>query len=227
LLAEEYKYARRTIVGLLGRIITVFRSYQLRAVEAHVYGGTDKHRVTIQAVSPALKDYLIAMFKTHPSRITIAEHDIPHPLAPDHTQQYKIAVRAQLNIALDTHVYCYNGSAKPWQCPELVVRFFKKELDTQNDIFLLILTEDALLFQQLLAHAHIDTKKYAILSVPHAEIYQYLAACNTGIIFREPHIINWVSRPTKILEYRAAHLHVVHNNTIAYAKKTQTTTKNN
>jgi hypothetical protein len=46
-------------------------------------------------------------------------------------------------------------------------------------------------------------------------IYHYLAAADIGIIFRKPHIINWISRPTKILEYQAVGLKIIHNNTVA------------
>ena len=57
---------------------------------------------------------------------------------------------------------------------------------------------------------------YHITTISHADIYRYLAAADAGIVLRESHPINWVSRPTKILEYQAAGLAIVHNNTIGY-----------
>jgi len=39
------------------------------------------------------------------------------------------------------------------------------------------------------------------------------------MLFREQTIVNWTSRPTKLLEYQAVGLEVVHNNTVAYAMK--------
>jgi hypothetical protein len=61
-----------------------------------------------------------------------------------------------------------------------------------------------------------------VRNVPHGMIYRYLAACDIGLIFREPHLINWTSRPTKVLEYQAAGLEIVHNNTIDFLQTKQT-----
>jgi hypothetical protein len=181
-----------------------------------VYGTS--HECTIQAVSSALGDYLVQEYRANAQAMTIAQHDLPDQLPAPTLSAWRTQIRTQLGIASDTHVYCYNGSAKPWQCPEKVVEFFKSfdKLRMSGDYFLLVLTQDTAIFNQLLTQAGIDSRTYAVMNVPHAQIYQYLAAADTGIMFRAPHIINWISRPTKILEYHAARLDIVHNNTIAW-----------
>lgn len=171
---------------------------------------------TIEAVSPALKDYLITTFNSTPTSIIIAQDDIPEPIDSETKKTWRVAMRTQLNIAPTTHVYCYNGSLKPWQCPEETLKFFKQQLVKNNDSFLLMLTQDVQQAQKLITSYHVSKKHYAIYSVKHTDIYRYLAACDTGIIMRTPHIINWVSRPTKILEYKAVNLAIVHNNTVSY-----------
>jgi len=47
-------------------------------------------------------------------------------------------------------------------------------------------------------------------------LYVYLAAADYGLLFRHKDIINWVSRPTKMLEYQAVGLKIIHNNTIEW-----------
>ena len=60
---------------------------------------------------------------------------------------------------------------------------------------------------------------YIIKSVQHRMIYNYLAGCDFGLMFREKNIINWTARPTKLLEYQATGIPVIHNNTIALLSK--------
>jgi len=57
---------------------------------------------------------------------------------------------------------------------------------------------------------------YLLLSVKPNNLHKYLAACDVGLLFREKDIINWVSRPTKMLEYQSVGLKIEHNNTIAW-----------
>ena len=70
------------------------------------------------------------------------------------------------------------------------------------------------LLQQSLPQHH-----YKIISVDYTNIFRYLAACDAGIIFREDHILNWISRPTKVLEYYAVGLPIIHNAAIGLLVK--------
>jgi len=232
LLAQEYAYAHQHTRNTFARWWHAWRTKQFERIEYTAYhskrppsvraiallrtGFDTSGLFKIQAVSPALKEYVIKHFGANPKNITIAHNDIPQPISSQDKTAWRTAIRKTLHINHDTHVYCYNGSAKPWQCPQDILTFFKQQHTNNANSFLLILTQDKAAFAALAQTHQLAPASYHICSVEHHDIYRYLAACDTGIMFREPHIINWVSRPTKILEYRAAGLTVKHNNTVGY-----------
>lgn len=213
LLAQEYLYAKKDDNNPLKKIIYQFRVNQMHTVEKKVLN-TNKPNVFFESVSSALKEYLINTFGAQPNKITIAKKDIPQTICIEQKNKWRTAIRAELTIKKEAQVFCYNGSAKPWQCPQKVVSFFKQEYEKNNNSFLLLLTQDKKIFAQLLQEKNMPKDAYTIKTVPHTDIYIYLSACDTGLLFRDQHIINWVSRPTKILEYRAVGLKIIHNNTV-------------
>jgi hypothetical protein len=218
LLAEEYALSTRDTKGL----VVWYHSYKLRLfknIETFVYTSATDNTIQIQAVSSALKDYLIATYGTPASRITIANHDIPLPIPQAQKQEWRAATRSALAIADTTHVYCYNGSAKVWQCPQETVAYFAQQYAQNPDSLLLILTQDTAVFKPIVEEHRLPAHSYRIMHVEHAQIYTYLAACDTGIIMREINAINWTSRPTKILEYQAVGLAIAHNNSIGYLQE--------
>ena len=217
LLAAEYSYAHEGETAWLKRQLYECRARQFSKLERCVFGKQNTQiPVTIQAVSPALKKYLIDTYEANSETVKIAHNDIPEALPKAQALALKAAMRFELSIPYDSLVFCYNGSIKPWQCPELVVSYFKEQLSKHPTSFLLVLTQDQKAFITLLEQNNIQPTHYRVLTVKHNQIYAYLAAADIGLIFRQPHIINWVSRPTKALEYKAAHLEIVHNNTVAW-----------
>lgn len=211
LAAQEYIFtlSKRSLLHSL-------RAYFLHKLEQTVY--TFQHpKISVEAVSPALKEYLVQTFKTPEQQISLAQHDIPEILSETSITQWRTEVREKLGIQKNTYIYCYNGSAKAWQCPRETVQYFKNNM--QRNAFLLILTQDSAAFKKLLQEEEIPDNLYALISVPHEKVYHYLAACDAGILLREEHIVNWTSRPTKMLEYQAAGLTIVHNNTVAWLAK--------
>jgi len=209
LAAEEYRYAHSP--SWLHRI----RAWQYERIEQWVYGTyAQQKNVSIQAVSNALQKFLITTFDSPEDRVTVADHDVPTAIAPAQRLQWRAAMREQLNIPHDTYVYVYNGSAKPWQCPQETIQFFMKEYQKNPNRFLLVLTQDIDTFNTLLAHHNLPPTSFHITRVSHTDIYRYLAAADAGILLRKNHIINWVSRPTKALEYQAVGLRIIHNNTV-------------
>jgi hypothetical protein len=216
LLAEEYRYSCANQLTLWHRI----RINSLSSLEKYVYHQAmlSHHSlvVTIEAVSTALKDYLIKTYTIASDRITLAKNDIPALLPVSQLKLWRVIIRNRLKIPHTATVYCYNGSIKPWQCPTATLLFFLACYSNNPDCHLLLLTQDVSQFEELARKAKIPNCSITILSVPYATMYHYLAACDIGIIFRKHHIINWTSRPTKVLEYQAARLPIVHNNSIAY-----------
>jgi hypothetical protein len=212
LAAEEYRYTHSSgIMRFLHRI----RSYQYEQIEQWVYGVYARNEnVRVQTVSKALREYLIKTFRAPTDKLAIADHDVPAPINPAQRSAWRTEIRNQLGIAFGTYVYVYNGSAKPWQCPQATVQFFVNEYQKNSKTFLLVLTQDTSTFNTLLARHHLPPHAFHITCVTHANIYRYLSSADAGILLREPHIINWVSRPTKALEYQAVDLRIIHNNTI-------------
>lgn len=211
LLAQEYKIEHEQQWSIKNRFIF----YLLRTIERTTYQKAAQYTAIIEAVSPAMKDYLISTYQLTQECFTIANKDIPEPLPFTDRHIWRQAIRTELAIDDETIVYCYNGSIKPWQCPQETIAFFKEKLNTTPPVFLLVITQDTDQFSELLKKNEIPTHLYKVICLPHHLIYQYLAASDRGIVLREPHIVNWVSRPTKILEYQSAGLTIVHNNTIA------------
>lgn len=218
LLAEEYAFSNRSSYTLFKQLYyKLFLRYEKQTYQQAIKAGA-----TIEAVSPALKEHLIDIFSLENGTFTVAEYDTPPALPLKHKTEWHAAVRQELAIPETATVYCYNGSIKAWQCPEKVLSYFQERYQENQHIFLLILTQDTQAFNLLTTGYNLPQSVYAIRSVPHTAIYRYLAACDKGLIFREPHVINWTSRPTKVLEYQAVGLEIVHNDTIAYLGQSYT-----
>jgi len=216
LAAQEYRYAHSSkIIGWLHRI----RTWQYEQIEQWVYGAyTRNANVTIHTVSKALRSYLITTFNAPADKIMVADHDVPAAISPAQRSAWRTEIRKQIKIPNNAYVYVYNGSAKPWQCPQETVQFFVREYQKNQSAFLLVLTQDTGTFKTLIKRYALPPSSFYITRVAHTEIYRYLAAADAGMLLREPHIINWVSRPTKALEYHAVGLKIIHNNTISMLK---------
>jgi hypothetical protein len=215
LAAQEYRYEHDNKHGWLMRNFHRFRALQYEAIERYVYGTyAQQSHVTITTVSNALQQYLATTFGTPSDKIIVDTGDIPFSIDRAIIATWRTAMRSKININMNSYVYVYNGSAKSWQCPEQTIAYFVKEYTKNTNAFLLILTQNKEIFLSLCTQYEIPEHAYFITHVSHQEIYPYLAAADAGIILRKPHIINWVSRPTKILEYQAVGLKIIHNNTV-------------
>lgn len=220
LLGAEYAYEHQHAYGLK-KWWHILRARQYKKIESTMFSSAHKHfeKVIIEAVSPALKDYLITHYHAKNEQITIATLDKPTSISLAQRELWRTTIRTALNISETAHVYCYNGSGKSWQCPQESIIFFKQELEKKQNIFLLILSQDKDIFEHFIHKNQLPKNSYHIMAVAHHEVIKYLSACDTGILFRTPDIVNWVSRPTKALEYQAAGLKIMHNNTVAWLKE--------
>ena len=223
LCAQEYRYAHKTHWN------SFFKKYwhrfiftQLDHIEEFVFGGPcerDIFPLTIEAVSPALKQYLIEHWHADAVRIVLATRDVPPPIIPEQIALWKLEVRKELGIPSDAVVYCYSGSFKPWQCAQESIDYFLEQYKKDSISFMLVLSQDRELFKRLLEKSNLSQKQYVVMYVSAQKLYRYLSAADFGLLFREPDIINWVSRPTKMLEYQAVGLKIIHNDTIALLAK--------
>ncbi len=216
LLAAEYECTHLKTKNLLKNIWHNFRKKALFKVEKETFTQKKITNFCIESVTFALKEYLIEHFGANPKKITIAKDDFPETIPHEKRNEFRSEIRKKLNVAENTHIYCYSGSVKAWQYPELIIDFFKEKLTENNNIFLLILTQDVHEFSNFLNKENLDSKYYKIINVQHSEIYKYLSACDTGLIFRKKDIVSWVSRPVKAMEYKSVGLNIVHNNTVKW-----------
>src|SRR5260221_371579 len=81
------------------------RTRLFASLEREVYGSRHDARVTIEAVSPAMKKHLITTYQTSPKRITLAHDDIPHPISHEQRHAWRDEVRTELEIEQSAHVY--------------------------------------------------------------------------------------------------------------------------
>ncbi len=213
LAAAEYLYAHNSS-NLFKHTLKWLRAKQLLNLEQSVYSQS-RPNLILECVSPAMQQHLHQVYHANPSLTTIAKLDLPVQISPALRANWRVEKRQFLKINSQATVYCYSGSAHPWQCPVETITFFKTQLASNANAFLLILTNEPAAFQKLIGD-QLPKSTYGIWTVPHHEIYQYLAAADFGLLFRKADLVNWVSRPTKALEYRAVGLKILHNHTVAY-----------
>jgi hypothetical protein len=217
LCAEEFRYVHTQNKSGFFEGLAYYWIYRLLwFVEREAYGGTIMSDYTVEAVSPSLRDYMIKNFDTDPAKIFIAARDIPSSVPEPMVVQWRNQVRRRLNISADAYVYCYSGSYKPWQCADETVRFFAQQYAADQRVFLLILSQNKDAFINALERQGVAASHYRVISISPRYILEYLAAADAGLLFREPDVINWISRPTKALEYQAVGLKIIHNNTVAW-----------
>ena len=219
LCAQEYRFSYQDIKENV--IIKKFRKFiykQLSKIEYEIYKKSNKNIFTkkIESVSPALTEYLSTTFKACRSKIEIAQKDLPQKINIEQIKIWHQEIRQQLNISENQTVYCYSGSYKPWQCVPETIEYFLQQYKIDSKSFLLLLSPDKQDLIYLLKTKNISNKNYIIIHVQQAEIYKYIACADVGLLFRNKDIINWVSRPTKMLEYQSVGLKIVHNQTIGW-----------
>ena len=222
LLAEEHSYTHKNSKGIRATVHAL-RTRQLYYVEKNAYTPPpiQSFHFSIEAVSPAFKAYLVATYSIPENVFTFPLFDNPTPITAEKKAECRTTIRAMLGIPKEAPVYVYNGSLKAWQCPEETIAHFKKAFEQENKSIFLALTQDYALMHSLLEQAALPSTAYRVLHVPQQEVMAYLCAGDYGILIREAHPLNWVSRPTKLLEYQAAGLYILHNNTIALLVHTQ------
>lgn len=213
LCAQEFRYSTKNSTGRLKKWWNKLIFKSLDKIERAIY---ISKRIKIEAVSPALKDYLIEYFGAEPANIFIAVKDIPKSVDKYQAVVWRGQIRDELGIPDNAEVYCYSGSFKPWQCAGQTIEAFAFEYFKNSSLFLLVLTQDIESFKNELIRFRIPETSYRILNVKPQELNKYLCAANYGMLLREPDIINFVSRPTKMLEYQACGLKIIHNNTVAW-----------
>lgn len=216
LCAEERTFSNKFEKhGIIKKIKEKLIFRYLKTIEKLAFGNIwNVNNINIEVVSSALGKFLEKEYKTNPKIIILAEKDIPEKLPLTQINTWRNQIRKELDIPTHAIVYCYSGSAKPWQCSKESIEFFQKRYKENKNSFLLILTTDIKKFNNEISQYNIDKSNFKVLNVNPQDIYKYLSAADVGLLFRHNDIINWVSRPTKMLEYQSVGLKIEHNNTI-------------
>lgn len=213
LLAKEYRYEHAHVSGY-DALFHRWRAQQYEHIERAVYSNMQNlTNYTIESVSAALEEYLINTFAAKPGNFTRAKDDIPTITNSEKISEWRTTTRAELGLDTTKTVYCFSGAVKSWQDPHLVIDYFVKRYQENLKNFLLVLTPQAEEFKKQLQQK-LPQSAYFVAAVAHEQVYQYLAAADIGLIFREPGVVSWVSRPVKAMEYEAMGLKIVHNNTV-------------
>jgi glycosyltransferase involved in cell wall biosynthesis len=168
------------------------------------YGPTAKLSDHILCVSEQHADHMVQRFGYPRSRITVAPNGTDTSLfRPD--PEARAAIRSQLGLSSETLVLAFCGAVLPWQCVPESVELFRRFLHLRGNAHLLMITPH-------LDHAHtlagelVDQGLCSLVSVPHRDVAQYLAAADLGLLLRRPTPRNAVASPTKFAEYMACGL---------------------
>lgn len=99
------------------------------------------------------------------------------------------------------YVVVYNGSLLPWQEPADILRAYRACRQARPDAHLLVVTTSPAEARSYLAEAGLPAAQWTVVSVPHAEVQNYLVAGDVGLLLRRPSPINSVASPIKFAEY--------------------------
>lgn len=123
------------------------------------------------------------------------------PLAQDDRQQ-----RDCLGYAPNDVVIVYAGSTAGWQSLATACEFVHTVLDARADVRFLFLSAPSAALASL---QHDFPDRVQRMLVPPEDVRRILAACDYGLLLREPSVTNRVASPTKLAEYLAAGLPVI------------------
>lgn len=109
----------------------------------------------------------------------------------------------------DRLVVAYVGALNAWQKPGPLADIFRTIQAADPSAFFLAITPSVEPMQKALEAAGVHSTDYRVLTLPHSEVPDHLAAADIGLLIRESHALNRFACPTKFAEYLAAGLHVM------------------
>jgi len=160
----------------------------------------------VLCVSHEMKRYLIDRFGVPTERVMVIPCCVNYD-AFEVASQKRGDIRARLNIS-DSLVITYCGGIQKWQLPRDTIELFKIALTVEPTSHMLVITTSPDRFRNLLLEMAVPLNRTTVLSVPHHEVADYLAAGDIGVLLREQSDVNKVASPVKFGEYMAAGLPV-------------------
>lgn len=124
-------------------------------------------------------------------------------------EEVRASIRRHLGWPADAPVIAYCGGLDRWQRVGDVVTLVADLLRARPSMRALFLVSNPAKICEFAGAHDIDPSKYEVREVPHAQVGEWLAASDFGLILREDVLVNQVSSPIKISEYLAAGLTVI------------------
>lgn len=113
-------------------------------------------------------------------------------------REYRRQKRKQLNISDELLVIGYSGSVGTWYLLDAMLDFFEVLLrHKSNSVFLFITHEAPDTILSVARKKNIDANKIRVLSVPFAEVPDYLMVMDVAVFFIKPVFSKMASSPTK------------------------------
>lgn len=174
------------------------RAREIEAAERRAAVASD----AMICVSEAMKQHVMAHWAVPESKITVV------PCCTDvEAAGPAIAARAatRRRLGLESRfVVAYSGSLEAWQVPQASLEWFKRIADLRPDAHLLAITTHPERMNEFARAAGIPKEQRTVLTVPQAQVAEYLAAADCGLLVRESTQVNRVASPVKFAEYLAA-----------------------
>ena len=219
LAAEEVRlsYQSGGQANFLKKILFWIQFRTLKIIEAAVFCSSFwPVPVKMYAVSAALQDYVIQHWGGDAELMYLESADLIEPVAPALVMEWRNELRGFLKIPQDAVVYGYSGSCKRWQCAEETVEYIVARMQENPLAYGVILTTDVLAFEKIIEAFSFDRSRLLLKFVQPKDVLRWTAVFDYGILLRYQDIVNWVSRPTKALEYQAVGIHIIHNSTVKW-----------
>jgi glycosyltransferase involved in cell wall biosynthesis len=178
------------------------RAAEIENAERQVARSAD----AVLCVSSAMREYIETNWGVAPERLAVVPCATEVPTADVRAKALKL--RAKLGFG-DRFVLVYSGSLASWQMPEESVELFRRLRALRPGLHLLGLTPQPGRLADLLRNARVPEDGYTVMSVPHAEVPEHLAAADCAVLVRAPCAVNSVASPVKLAEYLAADLPVI------------------
>ena len=161
-----------------------------------------RRNTKISVVSQATKKYLVERYSFNASNIYI-NHNIAG-VKFNYSPEDRIKVREKYNIEPDEIVAIFSsGGSASWQ----------KDKDVLDEILSLGIR----VFN--LSKTKIAQKNVINLYLPFYEMAKYYSAADIGVLWRDNSIVNETASPSKLSEFAALGLLILHNNTIQVANE--------
>ncbi len=162
------------------------------------------HSEMVTTVSEPLRQYLIQAVNAG-NDTTVVPCCVKNTVSD--TRRDKI--RQQLNIGDRTAILYLGGVHKNQYLEELGIPFIQSALSQSNKYAGVFITQNKDKMMQLITKFSLDMERVRVISVPQAEVADYLTGMDIGLLLRAPSKQNNFSQPVKFGEYLAAGIPVV------------------